>query len=63
MIRRFRIVRCPHCLYRFRAADIEDECTSSSMLVYCPKCGQRVSLKHLQNIAIWVRERIERGVC
>ena len=58
MIRRFKVIRCPHCLHRFRAADIEDECTYSSMPVYCPKCGQRVYLSHLHNTVIWAQEKI-----
>lgn len=58
MIRQFKIIRCPHCLHRFRTADIEDDCTSLSMPIYCPICGQKVSLNLFKNISIWLKEKI-----
>lgn len=58
MVIGFKNVRCPHCGYRFRAAKIEENGTASLMPVYCPKCGQEVSLNYLQNIAIWVQEKL-----
>ena len=50
MLRRVKWVTCPHCGHKFLAADIEVLATAETMPVYCPKCGQEVSLSRLGNL-------------
>jgi DNA-directed RNA polymerase subunit RPC12/RpoP len=44
MLRGIKNVTCPHCEHKFLAADIEDNATTNTMAVHCPKCGNVVKI-------------------